>query len=144
MDCIFCDIISKKENAEIVFENDKVLALLDINPINYGHTLVIPKKHYENFLTVDPEEFGELFKSAQFLAGTVKRSLNADGFNIVSNNGISAGQSVFHYHLHIIPRFENDFPVKPPIKTYSEGLIKEYGEKIRSVISKYEGLLDGK
>ena len=143
MECIFCNINDKKADAEIIFEDDRILAFLDIQPVNYGHTLVIPKKHFDNFLTVPKDEIDRLIHATQFIAGIVKRSLNADGFNVISNNGQSAGQSVFHFHFHIIPRYNNDFSLRPAVKNYASGSMKEYGEKIRSLISKYEDIYNG-
>jgi len=143
MDCIFCEIASKVSEAEIVFENEKIVAFLDINPINYGHTLVIPKVHYDNFLTVPAEELTAITKLAQYLAGSIKRALKSDGFNIISNNGLSAGQSVFHFHYHIIPRYDNDFQMRPRTIEYKSSEIESYAEKIRESILKYEGLLNG-
>jgi histidine triad (HIT) family protein len=143
MDCIFCDIASKISEAEIVFENEKVIAFLDINPVNYGHTLIIPKNHFDNFLTIPTDELAELTKLSQYIAGSVKRALKADGFNIISNNGLSAGQSVFHFHYHIIPRYENDFLLRPRTIEYKENEIKSYSEKIKESITKYESLLNG-
>jgi histidine triad (HIT) family protein len=143
MDCIFCDIASKVSDAEIIFENEHLIAFLDINPVNYGHTLVIPKKHYDNFLTIPNDELIELTKITQYIAGSVKRALKADGFNIISNNGLSAGQSVFHFHYHIIPRYENDFLMRPRTIEYKENEIQVYSEKIKESISKYESLLNG-
>ena len=143
MDCIFCDIASKLSEAEIIFENEKVIAFLDINPVNYGHTLVIPKKHFDNFLTIPNDELAELTRLTQYIAGSVKRALKADGFNIISNNGLSAGQSVFHFHYHIIPRYENDFLMRPRTIEYKENEITLYSEKIKESISKYESLLNG-
>ncbi|MBK7629796.1 MAG: HIT family protein [Ignavibacteriales bacterium] len=143
MDCIFCDIASKISEADIVFEDNKVIAFLDINPVNYGHTLVIPKKHFDNFLTIPVDELAELTKLTQYIAGSVKRALKSDGFNIISNNGLSAGQSVFHFHYHIIPRYDNDFHMRPRTIEYKENEIKLYSEKIKEAITKYESLLNG-
>jgi histidine triad (HIT) family protein len=143
MDCIFCEIASKDSEAEIVFENEKFIAFLDINPINYGHTLIIPKVHYDNFLTVPPDELTEMTKLAQYLAGSIKRALKSDGFNIISNNGLSAGQSVFHFHYHIIPRYDNDFQMRPRTIQYKSSEIESYAEKIKESILKYESLLNG-
>jgi histidine triad (HIT) family protein len=143
MECIFCNIKERKAEAEIIFEDEHVLAFLDVQPVNYGHTLVIPKKHYDNFLTVPKDELSKLIHATQFIAGVVKRSLNADGFNVISNNGIPAGQSVYHFHFHIIPRFNNDFTLKPVVKNYSEGALQEYGGQIRSFISKYKDIYNG-
>lgn len=143
MECIFCNIRDGKAEAEIIFEDENILAFLDIQPVNYGHTLVIPKKHYDNFLTVPKDEIGKLTHAAQFIAGIVKRSLNADGFNVISNNGTSAGQSVYHFHFHIIPRFQNDFTLRPVVKNYKTGSMKEFGKQIRSFIDKYKDIYNG-
>ena len=132
MNCIFCDIINRKANAEILFENEKVLAFLDVRPVNYGHTLVIPKTHSENFLSVCKEDLLELIKITQVISGAITKSINPDGFNIVTNNGTAAGQSVFHFHFHIIPRFMNDaFSFRPNLKSYSNGTMREFADKIR-------------
>lgn len=143
MDCIFCEIASKTSEAEIVFENEKFIAFLDINPVNYGHTIVIPKTHFDNFLTISVKELEELTKLTQYLSGVIKRALKADGFNVISNNGTSAGQSVFHFHYHIIPRYENDFHMRPRTIEYNSTEIEVYAEKIKAAVSKYEGLLNG-
>lgn len=143
MDCIFCEIASKASDAEIIFENDKYLAFLDINPINFGHTLVIPKEHYDNFLTVPEKTLSELTHLTQFIAGAIKRGLKADGFNVISNNGESAGQSIYHFHYHIIPRYEKDLNLKPITKTYNEGEMKIFADRIKELLSKYEGLING-
>jgi len=143
MDCIFCEIAAKSSEAEIVFENEKFIAFLDINPVNYGHTLVIPKTHFDNFLTMPAKELEELTKLTQYLSGVIKRALKADGFNVISNNGTSAGQSVFHFHYHIIPRYENDFHMRPRTIEYNSSEIEVYAEKIKAAVSKYEGLLNG-
>jgi len=143
MECIFCNIKDRKAKAEIIFEDEYIFTFLDIQPVNYGHTLVIPKKHYDNFLTVPKDELDRLIHVTQFIAGVIKRSLNADGFNIISNNGSSAGQSVFHFHFHIIPRFNNDFSLRPALKNYKSGAMQEYGEQIRSFISKYKDIYNG-
>ena len=136
MNCIFCDIINKKAKAEILFENDKIISFLDIRPVNYGHTLVISKKHFENFLSVPDEELYELIKVTKAISNAIVKSLTPDAFNIVANNGTAAGQSVFHFHFHIIPRFKNDdFAFKPNLKRYDNGLMKEFAEKIRLAVT---------
>jgi len=140
MECIFCNIIKGNAEAEIVFEDDSIIAFLDIQPINYGHTLIVPKIHYDNFLTVPSDVLSKLTIAIQFIAGVVKRSVNADGFNVITNNGNSAGQTVFHFHFHIIPRFDEDFNFKPRLKNYSTVSMKEYADKIRSAVSKYKDI----
>jgi len=132
MHCIFCDIVDGKAKAEILFEDNKIISFLDINPLNYGHSLVIPKKHFENFFDVPIEELSAVIKVTQMISKAVKDSLKSDGINVISNNGSAAGQSIFHFHFHIIPRFINDdLKFKLNLKSYSYGLKKEFGDKIR-------------
>jgi len=135
MNCIFCDIINKKAHAEILFENERVISFLDIRPVNYGHTLVIPKTHYENFLALPEDELCELIKVTKDLSEAIASSLSPEGFNIVTNNGMAAGQSVFHFHFHIIPRFkDDDFRFRPNLKKYNDGSMSEYADKIRAAV----------
>ncbi|MEJ2506959.1 MAG: HIT family protein [Ignavibacteriaceae bacterium] len=143
MECIFCNIVEGKSEAEVIFEDDNLIAFLDIQPINYGHTLVVTKKHYDNFLTVPSEELTHIINATQFIAGAVKRSVNADGFNVITNNGNSAGQTVYHFHFHIIPRFNADFNFKQRFKNYATGGMKEYADSIRSIVSKYKDIYNG-
>lgn len=136
MDCVFCDIINGKEEAEILYQDENIISFLDIRPVNYGHTLVIPKKHFDNFLSVPSEELKCIISGVQLLSSVIKSSINADGFNIVVNNGTAAGQTVFHFHFHIIPRFADDFKFKPNFKKYSNGSMKEFADKIRLELNK--------
>jgi histidine triad (HIT) family protein len=135
MECAFCNIVARKTEAEIVFENENIISFLDIRPVNFGHTLVIPKKHYEDFLSLPPEELADLSKKTQTIAEAVKHSLKADGFNIIVNHGAAAGQTIFHFHFHIIPRFRNDFRFKPAFKSYESGSKKNYADKIRTQLN---------
>lgn len=135
MSCIFCDIVAGTEKAEILFDDEKVLAFLDIRPFNYGHSLVIPKKHYENFSDVTEEDLFPMIKSVQEISKAIKSSLNADGFNVLSNNGAAAGQTIYHCHFHIIPRFNSDgFKFKMNLKEYSEEEMKEVAFKIKKYL----------
>ena len=136
MDCIFCDIANKKEDAEILFENDHIMSFLDIRPVNFGHALVIPKIHYENFLSVPSGELDELIEITQFLSRYITEGMKADGFNIIVNNGLAAGQTIYHFHFHIIPRFEKDFNFKPNFKIYSHGKMREFADIIRDTLKK--------
>lgn len=107
--CIFCKIVKKEIPASIVYEDEQVLAFLDISQVTKGHTLVIPKQHYANFLECDPEVLCHLMQVAQKLAQQIVANTNALGMNILSNVHEVAGQSVPHFHLHLIPRYhEND------------------------------------
>ncbi len=143
MECIFCDIIKREAPSEIVYEDEDIIAFLDINPINYGHLLVLTKLHFDNFLTVPKDLLHKLISKVQFLAGIVKRSTNADGFNTMSNNGTAAGQRIFHFHFHIIPRFENDFKFNLISKSYDDNHLKNISSKMKEFIEKYQGQFDG-
>jgi len=102
-ECIFCKIIQRKAPASIIYEGDQVVAFLSNRPVNVGHTLVLPKKHYENIYGISEEEAGYLFKTTKRLVHAVKEATGIQGMRIVQNNGKDAGQIVFHLHIHIIP-----------------------------------------
>lgn len=106
--CIFCKIINGEIPGATIFENDEFKVILDRFPANKGHVLVLPKTHYENIFDIDPELGGKLFTLAIRIAGVVKKATGAKDMNILQNNGALAGQSVNHFHLHIIPRYEGD------------------------------------
>jgi bis(5'-nucleosidyl)-tetraphosphatase/histidine triad (HIT) family protein len=103
--CIFCQKVIKLGEASIIYENEVVISFMDIAPVEPGHVLVIPKKHYENILDIDYEEYLEVHRVTKFLSPYIVRAVGADGINVGQNNGKSANQRVFHYHVHIIPRF---------------------------------------
>ncbi len=136
MDCIFCKIVQKKLPAEILYETDRVVSILDINPIHHGHALVIPKRHCVDFLAVPKEDLHDVLETAQIVARAIVKSLNLSGFNVFSNNGLVAGQSVFHFHVHVTPRYENDnIRFVLDLKSYAQGDMAVYGDKIRKHIS---------
>ncbi len=106
--CIFCDIINGKSKSYKIYENKSTLAFLDIYPISYGHILVIPKKHYENIYSMDNEILTEVIKTVKTVTELLKEKLGINDVNIINSNGRIANQTVFHYHMHVIPRREND------------------------------------
>lgn len=107
--CIFCDIIEGKIPSYTIYEDDTVKAFLDISQVTKGHTLVVPKVHYDNFLECDSETMKHVMEVAQTLGKSITHKLNANGMNILSNINEVAGQSVNHFHVHLIPRYdEND------------------------------------
>ena len=106
--CVFCAIIEGKMPVAKVFESEAILCFMDKYPINTGHTLVIPKKHYESFLDMSENEVAELYITVSRIAKASIKSLHADGFNVGQNNGRAANQIVPHVHVHIIPRFISD------------------------------------
>lgn len=131
MDCIFCKIIKGEIPCKKVYEDDKTFAFLDISPIHKGHTLVIPKEHHENILDMPEETLAELAKTVKKVSKAVKQATDADGFNVTQNNGAAAGQAVFHFHMHIIPRFENDGLKTWPHKDVPEEEMKQMQQAIK-------------
>ena len=106
--CIFCSIVKGDIPSYKVYEDDKFLAFLDISQAEVGHTLVVPKQHFDNFLEMDDLTAKEMIILVKSLANKIKKATNCSGINILNNNGTSAGQSVNHIHFHIIPRYEGD------------------------------------
>lgn len=103
--CIFCRIIAGEIPSMRVYEDECCIAMLDINPAGPGHTLILPKQHFQDITAVDDATVGHLFSVARKIGMRAEFRLNADGFNIVQNNGAAAGQTVPHFHIHVIPRF---------------------------------------
>lgn len=109
MDCIFCKIIDGVIPSYKVYEDENVLAFLDISQTTKGHTLVIPKTHVKNVYELTEATASNVFGVLPKIANTLKKAFNCNGINIVSNNEVAAGQTVFHFHVHLIPRYdEND------------------------------------
>jgi histidine triad (HIT) family protein len=104
--CVFCKIARGGEQASHVYEDKYVTAFLDTRPVNEGHTLVIPKKHYENIFEIPDEELASLFKVVKKVAAATMKSEKAEGIRIVQNNGSAAHQIIFHLHVHVIPEYE--------------------------------------
>jgi histidine triad (HIT) family protein len=129
---IFSKIIRHELPADIVYEDDSVIAFLDIKPINPGGTLVVPKKWSRNILDIDPESWGKVMEVVRKLAPAVKDAMSASGVNIVMNNEPAGNQVIFHSHVHIIPRHENDGGIDCPGTPYPEGESAKIAEKIRA------------
>jgi histidine triad (HIT) family protein len=106
-DCIFCKIVNGEIPSAKVFENEHVMAFLDISQITKGHTLVIPKVHNENIYDLSPEAARNIFEVVPQLANAIKAQFEPVGLNVITNTGELAGQTVFHYHMHLIPRYGN-------------------------------------
>ncbi|HYC82981.1 MAG TPA: HIT family protein [Candidatus Paceibacterota bacterium] len=134
-DCIFCRIIAKEIPANIVFEDDRFLAFLDIQPVNGGHTLLLPKDHYRNLLEMPPELLPPLGLRLKTVGQAVKAATNAQGLNIIANNEPAAGQVVFHTHIHLIPRFDGDGFEHWKGKTLSEEETLQLRKKIAATLS---------
>lgn len=113
--CIFCKIINKELPSRVVYEDDDVLAILDINPAGKGHTLVMPKEHYESLLDLPVDLSNKLIAVTKDLTKQIMTNLKADGCNVFTNINEASGQVIFHHHYHIVPRYYGDeFTINHP------------------------------
>ncbi|MBM6592568.1 HIT family protein [Microvirga pudoricolor] len=132
---IFAQILRGEMPAHTVYENDHVLAFMDIMPRGAGHTLVIPKIPSRNILDADPESLGELMKGVQRVALAAKSAFGADGVTIQQFNESAGGQVVFHLHVHVIPRFEGE-PLKPHTGQMEKpDVLAEHAERLRGALA---------
>ena len=131
-DCLFCKIIAGEIPAEKVYEDDHVIAFLDINPINPGHTLVVPKTHTENIFSASPAVMRQVAEVLPKISQAVVAGVGAEACNIGINNGPISGQVIFHLHIHIMPRFSDDGHRLWHGKPYVEGEMQQVGKKIRA------------
>lgn len=106
--CIFCKIANGEIPSTTLYEDEDFRVILDLGPATRGHALLLPKEHYANLFELDDEVAAKALVVARKIAAKMKMALGADGFNLVQNNGEAAGQTVFHFHMHLIPRYEND------------------------------------
>ena len=106
--CIFCKIANGEIPSTTLYEDKDFRVILDLGPAARGHALLLPKEHYTDLFQLDDELAAKALVTVKKVAGRIKRALGADGLNVVQNNGAAAGQTVFHFHMHIIPRYEND------------------------------------
>ena len=133
--CVFCKIAKGEIPADKIYEDDNFFAFLDINPVNPGHVLVVPKNHYENIYSAPDEILCDIGSLVKKISIAVKQGVNADGINIIMNNESAAGQIVPHVHFHIIPRFSGDglrHWIGKPYANKEE--VAKIAEKIRSEI----------
>jgi histidine triad (HIT) family protein len=112
-DCIFCKIVAGELPSQIIDEDERTIAFMDIAPATRGHALVIPREHSADLLSVGPDDLRAVVAASQRLAGRIKDRLGADGVNLVNSCGAAAWQTVFHFHVHVIPRYDGD-PLKLP------------------------------
>ena len=106
--CIFCKLANGEIPTATLYEDDEFRVILDLGPATKGHALILPKQHYANVYEIDEEVAGRAFKLAKKMVTKLTEVLGCDGYNIVQNNGEVAGQTVFHFHMHLIPRYKND------------------------------------
>ena len=134
--CVFCKIAAWETPSQRIFEDDHFIAFLDINPVNFGHTLIISREHYPNFVETPKDVICEMTAIAQKLAPGVMSAVDAAGCNIVFNNGEHAGQVIHHVHLHIIPRYPDDgHKAWTGRNRYAEGEMGATAKKIKQLIS---------
>jgi histidine triad (HIT) family protein len=112
-DCLFCQIVAGQIPATIVAEDERTVTFMDINPATRGHALVVPRTHSRDLLEIDAADLAAVTQAAQHLARTMTATLGADGINLINSCGAQAWQTVFHFHLHVIPRYVGD-PVRLP------------------------------
>jgi histidine triad (HIT) family protein len=112
-DCIFCKIVAGELPATIIDEDERTLAFMDIAPATRGHALVIPRAHSSDLLSVAPEDLSAVALAAKLVAQRAKERLGADGVNLLNSCGAAAWQTVFHFHVHVIPRYQGD-PLRLP------------------------------
>lgn len=137
MPSIFSKIIAKEIPAHFVYEDELVVAFLDISQASKGHTLVVPKEEYNDIFDVPEELSAHLFKVVTKLSKAIKKAFNAQGLNILGNNGESAGQTVFHFHLHIIPRYDKQeitFTLKNNMGSLSTEDYRERAKLIKAAL----------
>lgn len=107
-DCIFCKIANGEIPSTTLYEDDMFRVILDLGPASRGHALILPKEHFADIYEIEEEYAAKAMILAKRMAAAMTKALGADGFNLVQNNGETAGQTVFHFHLHLIPRYQND------------------------------------
>ncbi len=134
--CPFCRIVKGDASAEIIYEGASSLAFLDINPINFGHALIVSKEHYPDFNALPEDVLWDIVGAMKVVSRAIVESVQPAGFNIFNNNGLAAGQSVFHFHFHVAPRYDGDgLKIRPHLKVYeSPEQMAEYANLIRGKI----------
>lgn len=137
-DCIFCKIVAGEVPSAKVYEDDDVYAFLDLSQVSKGHTLVIPKQHTRNLYDTPPEVAAKLFAAVPKIANALKKAYEPIGMNLVNNNEAAANQSVFHLHLHLLPKYEAGQGYDAIWKTnedqYSQNDLQQIAEKISEAI----------
>ena len=132
-ECIFCAIASGKLDSFKIYEDDDILAFLDVGPLSDGHTLVIPKQHFEKIHQCPDAVLGRIFSKIGIIAKAVFVAMDSDGYNVLCNNGRAAGQLVEHLHFHIVPRNENDGLFNRwPSYSYQAGKAEKIASEIRN------------
>lgn len=133
-DCIFCKIIDGTIPSTKVYEDENVYAFMDVSPLTKGHTLLIPKQHVQDLFEMPEEVASKLYSVAPKIANAIKDAFHPQGMNTINNNGAFAGQSVFHYHLHFIPRYDETDGLKVKWETKQNEFTSDVLQTIASQI----------
>jgi histidine triad (HIT) family protein len=133
--CVFCKIVAKQIPATVVYEDADVLAFMDIGQVNPGHVLVAAKTHAENIYELDDAQSGAVFRAAARVARAIRAAFSPGGLSVYQANGKPAGQTVFHFHMHLVPRHDGDgmaltWPVKNPAREKLEDYARKIGDKL--------------
>lgn len=131
MECIFCEIIQRKKTGHFIYEDESHVAFLDKYPIDYGHSLVLPRSHFEKVTDMNSDNVGDLFSKVPKIAKAIVETTNADAFSLAQNNGRAAKQIVPHVHIHIIPRFNDKGTVWTKRDIGNDDELKVLANKIR-------------
>ncbi|GEK33484.1 HIT family protein [Kurthia sibirica] len=139
-DCLFCKIIAGDIPSKKVYEDDFVFAFMDVSPLSKGHTLLIPKEHVANVFDLSSETAAQLFSVAPQIANAINDAFEPAGMNLLNNNGTAANQSVFHFHLHFIPRYDETDGYRPIWNTkqdeFTSPVLDELSAKIIAQLNK--------
>lgn len=134
MDCLFCSIAAGDILSSTLYEDDQVRVILDISPATAGHTLILPKKHSASLLEADPETIAHVFDTAARLGRRMEEALGCDGVNILANCRSGAGQTIDHFHVHVIPRYA-DQPEKDSLQISQSEITKPDFEQLQQLLS---------
>ncbi|MCI8295076.1 MAG: HIT family protein [Lachnospiraceae bacterium] len=133
--CIFCKIANGEIPSATVYEDDRFRAILDMGPASKGHTLILPKEHFKDVCALDEGYASRVLSLGGKIGAAMKKSLGCSGFNLVQNNGASAGQTVFHFHLHVIPRYDDGAPMVTWVPGHADtDELKETAECIQTAL----------
>ena len=135
-DCVFCKIVAKAIPATVVHEDEHTLAFMDIGQVNPGHVLVALKAHAENIFALQEAQAAAVFRSAARVARAIRAAFEPEGLSVYQANGKAAGQTVFHFHVHLVPRYEGDgMALTWPVKNPPREKLLDYAEKIRAKLA---------
>jgi histidine triad (HIT) family protein len=133
--CIFCRIVAKQAPVSVLYEDESVLAFMDIRPLSMGHALVIPKAHYADIFDIPAKDLAAVIVASKAVAVAVKKATGADGISIIEQNGKAAGQDVFHLHVHVVPRFNGvKLPAFSDLKLVERSMLNAMADKIRQCL----------